>query len=193
VHFASQLERQRTQDAFYPIGAVERTGRVEGCRSSRAELSGRGPGGDPSGGKQVATTREHQRRKGYDVGPWPKGIGAITLFVEDLAAARQFYRDAFGLPVAFEDDDSAVFDFGNTIINLLRTTAAPELIEPAAVASREAGSRFQFTIQVDDVDAMCAELATRGVELLNGPVDRPWGVRTASFSDPGGHIWEIAH
>ena len=127
------------------------------------------------------------------MGPWPKGIGAITLFVEDLAAARQFYRDAFGLPVAFEDDDSAVFDFGNTIINLLRTTAAPELIEPAAVASREAGSRFQFTIQVDDVDAMCAELATRGVELLNGPVDRPWGVRTASFSDPGGHIWEIAH
>ncbi len=127
------------------------------------------------------------------MGPWPKGIGAITLFVEDLAAARQFYRDVFGLPVAFEDDDSAVFDFGNTIINLLRTTAAPELIEPAAVASREAGSRFQFTIQVDDVDAMCAELATRGVELLNGPVDRPWGVRTASFSDPGGHIWEIAH
>ncbi|MDQ3782600.1 MAG: VOC family protein, partial [Actinomycetota bacterium] len=28
--------------------------------------------------------------------------------------------------------------------------------------------------------------------LLNGPVDRPWGVRTASFRDPAGHIWEIA-
>ena len=25
-----------------------------------------------------------------------------------------------------------------------------------------------------------------------GPVDRPWGIRTASFRDPGGHIWEIA-
>jgi len=31
-----------------------------------------------------------------------------------------------------------------------------------------------------------------GVGLLNGPVDRPWGMRTASFTDPGGHIWELA-
>jgi catechol 2,3-dioxygenase-like lactoylglutathione lyase family enzyme len=127
------------------------------------------------------------------VGSWPKGIYAITLFVEDVDAAKQFYREVFGLPVAFEDDNSAVFDFGNTIINLLTTTAAPELIAPAMVASREAGSRLQLTINVDDVDAMCAELARRGVELLNGPMDRPWGIRTASFRDPGGHIWEIAH
>ncbi len=131
------------------------------------------------------------RERGAEVSSWPRGINAITLFVEDLAAAKRFYREVFGLPVAFEDDDSAVFNFGNTIINLLKTTAARELIEPAAVASREAGARLQFTIEVDDVDAMCAELATRGVELLNGPMDRPWGVRTASFRDPGGHIWEI--
>jgi len=123
---------------------------------------------------------------------WPKGISAITLFVEDLEAAKQFYRSVFGLPLAFEDDNSAVFKFSNTLINLLKTTAASDLIDPAAVATREAGSRFQFTIEVDDVDAMCAELASRGVQLLNGPVDRPWGIRTASFCDPGGHIWEIA-
>jgi catechol 2,3-dioxygenase-like lactoylglutathione lyase family enzyme len=130
--------------------------------------------------------------KGEDVGSWPKGIGAITLFVEDMEAAKQFYREVFGLPVTFEEDNSAVFDFGNTIINLLDVSEAPGLIEPAVVARHEAGSRVQFTIQVDDVDAMCAELATRGAELLNGPMDRPWGIRTASFRDPGGHIWEIA-
>ncbi len=130
--------------------------------------------------------------RGPEVGSWPSGISAITLFVEDLGAAKRFYREVFGLPVAFEDNDSAVFDFGNTIINLLKTTAAGELIGPAVVARREAGSRLQFTIEVDDVDATCAELEKRGVELLNGPMDRPWGVRTASFSDPGGHIWEIA-
>ena len=123
---------------------------------------------------------------------WPKGIGAITLFVEDLAAARQFYQEVFGLPVTFEDAESAVFTFGGTLVNLLKTTAAGELIEPAVVAPRGAGARFQLTINVEDVDAMCAELAGRGVELLNGPLDRPWGVRTASFVDPGGHIWEIA-
>ena len=105
---------------------------------------------------------------------------------------KQFYREVFGLAVAFEDDDSAVFKFKNTLINLLQSTAARELIEPAAVATPESGTRLQLTIEVDDVDAMCAELATRGVRLLNGPIDRPWGVRTASFRDPAGHIWEIA-
>lgn len=135
---------------------------------------------------------EQMTDKSADVSSWPKGIGAITLFVEDLEAAKQFYRKVFGLPVMFEDSDSAVFKFGNTLVNLLKITAAGELIEPAKVASREAGSRFVFTLDVDDVDAMCAELIARGVELLNGPMDRPWGVRTASFVDPGGYIWEIA-
>lgn len=120
------------------------------------------------------------------------GIGAITLFVEDLQQSKLFYKDVFRLSVTFEDEDSAVFDFGNTIINLLRIPPARELIEPAMVASREAGSRFQLTIWVDDADATCAELATRGVSLLNGPMNRAWGQRTACFMDPAGHVWEIS-
>lgn len=123
---------------------------------------------------------------------WARSIFAITLFVEDLAASKQFYGKVFSLPVDYEDANSAVFKFGHTLINLLKITEAPELIGPATVASREAGSRHVFTIQVDDVDAMCAELRQRGVKLLNGPMDRPWGIRTASFQDPGGYIWEIA-
>jgi lactoylglutathione lyase len=123
---------------------------------------------------------------------WPSGIRAITLFVEDLQATKRFYAEVFGLGIAYEDDDSAVFDFGNAIINLLRTEAATELIHPAPVASAAHGSRAQYTIEVEDVDAVCAELVGRGVELLNGPMDRPWGIRTASFRDPAGHIWEIA-
>ena len=126
------------------------------------------------------------------MGSWPGKIGAITLFVEDLPATKRFYQEVFGLPVHFEDDVSAVFDFGGTLVNLLQATEAPELIEPAAVAPADVGSRFQFTLNVDDVDATCAELTARGVELLNGPIDRPWGIRTASFRDPAGHIWEIA-
>ncbi|MGP4090583.1 VOC family protein [Streptomyces sp. KR55] len=123
---------------------------------------------------------------------WPGKISAITLFVEDLEATKRFYRDVFRLPVTYEDNNSAVFSFGNTIINLLQSTAAHELIGPARVAAPDAGSRVQLTLPVDDVDAMCKELTTRGVTLLNGPMDRPWGIRTASFKDPGGHIWEIA-
>ena len=124
--------------------------------------------------------------------PWPSGISAITLFVEDLAATKQFYQDVFGLPVHYEDDPSAVFNFGNTLINLLKVSEATSLIAPAAVGGSDAGARYQFTITVDDVDATCAELIKRGARLINGPMDRPWGIRTACFADPGGHIWEIA-
>ena len=123
----------------------------------------------------------------------PSRINAITLFVEDLAAAKEFYARAFALPLHFEDDASAVFRFGDTLINLLKTDAAGELIEPAAVGPANDGSRMQLTIDVDDVDATCAELASRGVSLLNGPMDRPWGRRTAAFADPAGHIWEVAN
>jgi len=130
---------------------------------------------------------------GDAMGSWPGKITAITLFVEDLDATTSFYREVFGLPVAYEDEASVVFDFGNTIVNLLVTGEAHGLIAPAEVAARESGSRLQLTITVEDVDAACAELAERGVELLNGPINRPWGIRTASFRDPAGHIWEIAH
>ena len=123
---------------------------------------------------------------------WAAGINAITLFVEDLEAAKDFYARAFGVPLIFEDEQSVVFNFGNAIVNLLQTDAAHELIAPESVGGPNAGARMQLTIDVDDVAAICSDLAARGVELVNGPIDRPWGVRTAAFQDPAGHIWEIA-
>ena len=121
-----------------------------------------------------------------------KGLGALTLFVEDLERSKSFYRDALGLRLIYADESSAVFDFDNTVINLLSRSEARELIEPAIVAGPETGSRMMLTIWVADADAACAELVARGVTLLNGPVDREWGKRTASFADPAGNVWEIA-
>jgi len=68
---------------------------------------------------------------------------------------------------------------------------APEIIAPGVVAPREAGSRFQITTWVPDVDAVAAQLRQRGVSILQGPLDRPWGVRTLNFVDPAGHSWEV--
>jgi len=119
-------------------------------------------------------------------------VGAITLFVEDPQRSKSFYQDVFDVSAIYEDDDAAAFRFENTIVNLLKLPAARELIDPGAVAGRETGSRFQLTIWVDDADAVCSDLATHGVALLNGPMNREWGLRTASFTDPDGHIWEIA-
>lgn len=121
-----------------------------------------------------------------------KRIFAVTLFAADLAASKSFYATAFGAQPVFEDESSAVFDFGGTLINVLHEAAAPELVEPAKVAPPGSGVRTVFTLRVDDVDALAAALQARGIELLNGPIDRPWGPRTASFCDPDGHVWELA-
>jgi catechol 2,3-dioxygenase-like lactoylglutathione lyase family enzyme len=119
-------------------------------------------------------------------------VTAITLFAEDLATTRAFYERVFEASPVFQDDNSAVFDLGNTLVNLLDATEASDLIAPMAVGAAGTGSRVQLTLSVEDADATVRDLVGRGVELLNGPLDRPWGVRTAAFADPAGHVWEIA-
>jgi lactoylglutathione lyase len=123
---------------------------------------------------------------------WVNEIFAITLFEEDLPAAKKFYQENFELEPVFEDGNSCVFKIGATLINLLKTSAAKELVDPAEVGDPKIGARLVFTLHVEDVDATCAQLREHGVKLLNGPMDRPWGIHTASFMDPGGHIWELA-
>ena len=119
-------------------------------------------------------------------------IHAITLFEEDLEAARRFYGDVLGLELVFETDDSAVYGLGETVLNLLDAAKAPGLVAPLAAADGSAGARSVFTVKVDDVDAAAAELERQGVEFVYGPRDQPWGIRAALFRDPGGHLWELS-
>lgn len=120
-------------------------------------------------------------------------IEVVTLFVQDIDATKAFYAKVFTAEVLFEDAVSAVLQFSGTMLNLLVASEAPELVTPSAVAAPGAGAAMLLTIRVDNVDATCAELAALGVSLLNGPMDRPWGRRTAAFADPSGHVWEVAH
>jgi catechol 2,3-dioxygenase-like lactoylglutathione lyase family enzyme len=119
-------------------------------------------------------------------------VSAMSLFVEDVPAAKAFYREVFDVPVVYEDEVSAALKFDNLVVNLLHRSAAAGLVTPAPVAPADAGSRFQLSVWVQDVDAVCADLERRGVTLLTGPVDQPWGMRTATFADPDGHSWEVA-
>ena len=119
-------------------------------------------------------------------------VEVITFFVEDLAATRAFYENVFGLEVVYEDEASAVVRLENLMINLLHAERAGTLVAPRPVGAPGAGARLLITIEVADADAVCAELEQHGVTILNGPVDRPWGRRTAAFADPAGNVWEIA-
>jgi lactoylglutathione lyase len=121
-----------------------------------------------------------------------QSIGAITMFIDDRERSKAFYEQVFGAPAVHEDDVSIAFKFDSIVVNLLEVSEAPGLIGPARVATAGAGSRFQLTVGVEDTDEVCSQLAALDVELLNGPMNRPWGIRTAAFTDPDGHVWEVA-
>ncbi len=121
---------------------------------------------------------------------WEKQINAMTLLVGDLERAKTFYREAFGLLPLDDEEDLAVFGFKDLYVALRKDPAhQPPGAEVLALAQQGLG---QFSIWVEDVDAVCAELNEHGVILISGPADRDWGMRTITFADPDGYIWQIA-
>lgn len=120
-----------------------------------------------------------------------KSIGAITLFVEHPQRSKEFYARVFEADMVFEDEHSVAFKFDNVFLNLLeRGAAVNELLGPVPAA--EPGASFELTVWVADADVVCADLAERGVSIVSGPLNRPWGMRTAAFLDPDGYVWEVA-
>jgi len=123
----------------------------------------------------------------------PSTIEVVTLFVDDIVEAKAFYERVFDVEVVYDDEVSRVLKFEGVMINLLQASQAPQLVHPRPVASPKSGVSLLLTIRVANVDAVCRTLQSFGVPLLNGPIDRPWGRRTAAFADPSGHVWEVAH
>lgn len=136
---------------------------------------------DQTAGTAAITADEAQR------------VFAITLFTDDLAESARFYRRVFGMPVVNEDATSIAFAFPNIVVNLVTVDDAPQLIEPAQAGGPGTPARMMLTLQVVDVDRVCERLIAHGVKLLNGPMNRPWGPRTATFADPSGHCWELSN
>ncbi len=118
-------------------------------------------------------------------------VGVITLFVADRDRSMEFYGRVLARDAIWEDDSSAVFKLDNLMINLLqRGEPVDTLLGP--VPAVDAGASFLLTVRVDDCDATVTALTARGAEFVLGPIDRPWGVRTATFADPDGFLWEVA-
>ena len=65
------------------------------------------------------------------------------------------------------------------------------MLGQVSVADPRSGTTVQLAFSVDDADAFCTELSERGVSIVYGPVDRPWGVRNAAFVDLDGHVWQF--
>jgi catechol 2,3-dioxygenase-like lactoylglutathione lyase family enzyme len=121
---------------------------------------------------------------------WERQIGAMTLHVSDVARAREFYQRAFGLEGQQLDADTVMIKFTGQYVFLHQDPAHQP---PGGVVEEQGKSGAgQFAIIVEDVDAVRAELDANGVPLASGPEDRAWGMRTITFADPDGYVWEIA-
>jgi catechol 2,3-dioxygenase-like lactoylglutathione lyase family enzyme len=115
---------------------------------------------------------------------WEKRIFAINLIVGDLERSKAFYREVFGLTPLDEWEEGAILRFKDTFIALRHDAR-----DAVSLAEKGAG---QFAIEVEDVEAVRAELEERGVTPISGPADRDWGMRTLTFADPDGYTWGIA-
>ena len=121
---------------------------------------------------------------------WTRQIGAMTLHVSDVARAKEFYQRAFGLDGQQLDPDTVMVKFTDLYVFLHQDPAHQP---PGGIVAGQAKDGVgQFAIIVEDVDAVRAELEAGGVTLISGPENREWGMRTVTFADPDGYVWEIA-
>jgi lactoylglutathione lyase len=115
-------------------------------------------------------------------------VDYVIQYVASLERSMTFYRDVIGLKVRIEGDGYVEFEMDNTKFSLFERSKLPELI------GREAGKApcGEIGFIIDDVDTQAERLKGLGVEILTGPMDRPWGERTLHISDPDGNIIEFA-
>ncbi|GAB4915337.1 ring-cleaving dioxygenase [Mycobacterium avium subsp. hominissuis] len=115
-------------------------------------------------------------------------VDYVIQYVESLERSVTFYRDVIGLEVRIEGDGYVEFEMPNTKFSLFERSKLPELI------GREGGTApcGEIGFLVDDVDEEATRLRGLGVEVLSGPVDRPWRERTLHIADPDGNVIEFA-
>jgi PhnB protein len=124
------------------------------------------------------------------------------LCVEDAARAIEFYRKAFGATELERIEEPggkvnhAVLKIGDSIVRL-SDSSSKHVAEWAAKGwSRSpqslGGTPVHFYVYVEDSDAVFKGAIAAGAKAMEPVVDKVWGDRTGSLTDPFGHIWMIA-
>ncbi len=121
-------------------------------------------------------------------------ISIVSVFVKDQDEAKKFYTDVLG----FEEKDDITLGEGYrwcTVIHpsqpeLLVNLAIPgppmdpDLVE-AMKRAQDAGGLNGLGLSVDDCRATHAELVAKGVEFVQPPTDRPYGVEAVCRDNSG--------
>ena len=105
--------------------------------------------------------------------------GVHTMFyTSEATALREFIRDKLGFPCVDTGDGWLIFDLPEADMGCHPTDSSP----PSGTAD--------ISFYCDDLDATIGELAAKGVEFVDEPTDRGWGI-TARFKVPGDFTLEL--
>ncbi|MEU0686994.1 VOC family protein [Streptomyces sp. SID4919] len=119
--------------------------------------------------------------------------------VNDPDESLAFYRDALGLE-ARNDVASGGFRWV-TLGSPTQPDLEIVLSEPHAGRSQADGDAMQalltkgvlpnIVFSTDDVDGAFERVRASGAEVLQEPIDQPWGPRDCAFRDPSGNMVRI--
>lgn len=111
-------------------------------------------------------------------------IAYVNVYVRDLERACDFYEKTLGFEPMFKDGDHGYAAFGAGPIRLGLAVVGegqPELL----------GRHTGIGIDVDDLEAEHARLASAGVEFPMKPERQPWGGFMATLADPDGNVFYL--
>lgn len=108
-------------------------------------------------------------------------LSELAYFTDDVPAMVSYYRTLLGAEPVAESEGMAIFEAGPVKV-LIHKTYTPE---EGGLAPRD-----HAAYAVDDVDATCNDLASKGLTIDVAPRDFDWG-RAAYLTDPDGHLIEL--
>lgn len=121
-------------------------------------------------------------------------ISLVTLGVEDLAASTAFY-EALGWSNTTASQESVTFLQGASIV--LGLFGREALADDAQIDNEPAGFRgVALAINLASeaaVDAYFERAAAAGAHPQKKPEKVFWGGYSGYFTDPDGHLWEVAY
>lgn len=121
-------------------------------------------------------------------------VSLITLGVADLKRSKAFYEDVLGWKPAESPPDIVFCDLGGVIFSIY---SDEELAKDYGGTAKQSSSYQGFALahnlrSIEEVDAVFAELRTRGAKIVKEPEKVFWGGYSGYIADPDGHKWEIA-